>query len=525
METRIDAQARTSVRGMRGLAVSAMACALALTGVACKVKSADPGPLGGPSEFGTSITITATPSTLLKDGRSTADVVITARGPNGERLGSIAATVEICSNGSLGCYDIGKISTRSIVTGGNGRASLTYRAPESTTTDELVFIQVTPQGTDAANSLPRRVQINLRAPGSIGPPFGVPTAAFSTGGSLQAGGVVTFDGSTSTVGVNGAPIISYDWDFGDGSAGSGELTTHTYDAPGTYIAALTVSNGVNSDKDTQTVTITAGTAPTASFTVTPTAPDLGERTFFNAIASTAAAGRELVGFFWDFSDNRKAQGVTTVRHFNTPGDVDVTLTVRDDIGNEGITSTIVTVAGPADPDDPGLATASFTSSPSSPSITETVNFDATASTASEGATIDSYAWNFGDGSTGTGVTTTHSYTLDGTYTVTLTVIDSTGSTDVTSGTVTVGDGDPTAAIAVSPTDPAPAETVNLSAAESTATGSATITSYSWDFGNGSTGTGRTTTTSYATASTYTITLTVTDSEGRTDTETTTVTVS
>ena len=41
-------------------------------------------------------------------------------------------------------------------------------------------------------------------------------------------------------------------------------------------------------------------------------------------------------------------------------------------------------------------------------------------------TITSYAWNFGDGSTGTGVSVTHAYSAIGTYTVTLTVTDNGG---------------------------------------------------------------------------------------------------
>ena len=51
--------------------------------------------------------------------------------------------------------------------------------------------------------------------------------------------------------------------------------------------------------------------------------------------------------------------------------------------------------------------------------------------------IVAYEWNFGDNSTGTGVTPTHTYTAAGTYSVTLTVTDDMGATDSTTRTATI----------------------------------------------------------------------------------------
>jgi subtilisin family serine protease len=66
----------------------------------------------------------------------------------------------------------------------------------------------------------------------------------------------------------------------------------------------------------------------------------------------------------------------------------------------------------------------------------TASFDASASSDSDG-TIVSYAWNFGDGTTGSGKTTAKTYTAGGTFTVTLTVTDDKGATGVQSQNVTV----------------------------------------------------------------------------------------
>ncbi|HLE64684.1 MAG TPA: PKD domain-containing protein [Candidatus Bathyarchaeia archaeon] len=84
---------------------------------------------------------------------------------------------------------------------------------------------------------------------------------------------------------------------------------------------------------------------------------------------------------------------------------------------------------------PPLAT--FTGSTNSALTGVSITFDASSSSDPDG-TIVRYFWNFGDGSTGSGATTTHSYATPGTYTVTLTVEDNLAATHSPSGyTVTV----------------------------------------------------------------------------------------
>lgn len=97
--------------------------------------------------------------------------------------------------------------------------------------------------------------------------------------------------------------------------------------------------------------------------------------------------------------------------------------------------------GGAPPNQP--PTASFTATPTGLSAA----FDASASGDADGM-ISSYAWDFGDGTTGSGVTTNHTYLAAGTYTATLVVTDNGGLTGTLSKpvTVTAPPGEPTAFI-------------------------------------------------------------------------------
>ncbi len=92
--------------------------------------------------------------------------------------------------------------------------------------------------------------------------------------------------------------------------------------------------------------------------------------------------------------------------------------------------------------------ASVTPGPQAPNQAPTADFSATAtgtsvafngsaSSDADGAIV-SYAWNFGDGQTGSGATTTHAYPAEnGTYQVTLTVTDNNGATDAVTKSVSV----------------------------------------------------------------------------------------
>jgi PKD repeat protein len=157
------------------------------------------------------------------------------------------------------------------------------------------------------------------------------------------------------------------------------------------------------------------TPPTASFTVSCS----GLSCDFDASASTDSDGT-IQGYSWDFGDGTIFAGDTSTATHTYPagGTYTVQLEVLDDFGAFDTDTQAVTVV--ASPNAP--PTAGFTVICSGLSC----NFDGAGSTDSDG-TITAYAWNFGDGSSGNGVTAPHAYPELGSYTVTLTVTDSAGA--------------------------------------------------------------------------------------------------
>jgi len=93
-------------------------------------------------------------------------------------------------------------------------------------------------------------------------------------------------------------------------------------------------------------------------------------------------------------------------------------------------------------------TASFTATPVSGQAPLTVAFDASASIDADGS-ITSYSWNFGDGSSGTGVTASRTYAAAGTFTTVLTVTDNRGATGRATRILTVTAGPPPPSVTVS----------------------------------------------------------------------------
>lgn len=173
-------------------------------------------------------------------------------------------------------------------------------------------------------------------------------------------------------------------------------------------------------------------APTASFTATPATGTAPLTVAFDASASTDPDGT-IAAYAWAFGDNSTGSGRTASHTFATAGTYSVRLTVTDNAGATASTTRDVTVTSAPPPvNQPPVA--AFSATPLSGVAPLSVSFDAGASTDPDG-TIASYAWTFGDNTTGTGRTVSHTYANVGTYTAQLTVTDNVGATAATSAEI------------------------------------------------------------------------------------------
>ncbi len=159
--------------------------------------------------------------------------------------------------------------------------------------------------------------------------------------------------------------------------------------------------------------------------------------------------------------------------------------------------------------------ARFTFSPKEPKIGETVTFDGSASYDPDGKII-SYFWDFGDGETAQGATTTHAFKKASEFDVILQVTDDRGANTTLAKTVRVvlPNQSPVAIFTVEPLEPTVNQEVTFDASAA-ADPDGTIVSYSWDFGDQTTGQGKIVKHRYKAAGTYKVTLTITDDKGAT----------
>lgn len=337
----------------------------------------------------------------------------------------------------------------------------------------------------------------------------LPSAAITTSG-ISVNCTAAFG---TLYALNNAVGYTYQWYNGATPIGGATLFNYSISGFGSYSVVVTNSCGCTA----QSNAIVAG-APCGCSGQPPCPPGNcnpnGSAAFIYTSGATcdffsfdASSSVNASAYSWSFGDGNFGSGVTTSNSYSLPGYYQVILSATvPNLSPPPPTCTVVSIQTILVP-----MVANFTYSTGCNPI-----FFSDASTYVPTTSLAGWSWNFGDPSSGVNNTSTlqnpsHVFTSPGSYTITLTVLSSTGCTSTVTNNITV----------LNP--PVPSISSNAPACQGdgvTFGGSSTniITNWNWNFGDPPSGPANTSTSqnpahTYFTPGVYTVTLTVTDTYG------------
>lgn len=215
----------------------------------------------------------------------------------------------------------------------------------------------------------------------------------------------------------------YLWNFGDGTTSDAFEITHTYADTGTYTVTLIANPGFVC-ADTATIQVLIYNIVTADFDYVAGCSNASVM-FIDQSVSTSAG--DIVEWNWDFGDGGSSTASDPDYLYAAGGSYLVSLFVETEKGcNSTIVQTVNVLSGPESEFDFDDVCQN-----------EAAEFD-NLTTIPAGASISSYLWNFGDGSTSSAENPSHNYDAPGTYTVTLISTANNGCKDTITYDIEIG---------------------------------------------------------------------------------------
>jgi PKD repeat protein len=216
--------------------------------------------------------------------------------------------------------------------------------------------------------------------------------------------------TTLTATITAGTGVSYLWDFGDETMGMGQVATHVYPTIGVYTAVVTASNNLGSVMTTTMVTIVE--SEIGGLTATNDSP-----TAFGALTTltaTITSGMNVT-YDWNFGDGITGTGDIVTHIYPEVGVYEAVVTATNETSLVTATTSVTITEVPIE----GLSAVN-----DSPTILG--NMTTLTATVIAGSNVI-YTWDFGDGSTGSGMVVMHTYTETGVYTATVTATNSEGN--------------------------------------------------------------------------------------------------
>ena len=234
----------------------------------------------------------------------------------------------------------------------------------------------------------------------------------ATPASADVGQSVTF----SAAAAFGSGLYTYTWTgLPTGCSGTTpNLAPCRLTSEGVFMVRMTVTDSNNLTVTSAALTFTVFSDPTVSVSADRTSVDVGAQV--NLVA-TAGLGSGGYTYSWaDLPNGCRGTTATIACSPAAPGKGSVTVKITDSNGVAALSSAVLLIVAPA-------LSVNISATPSSPTTGHGVTF---ASNISGGTAPLAYAWAFGDGSSGSGPTVTHTFGSAGDYTVMLWVNDSGG---------------------------------------------------------------------------------------------------
>ena len=294
-------------------------------------------------------------------------------------------------------------------------------------------------------------------------------------------------------------IVSWHWDFDDGSYSSEPSPSHVFMSIRDYPVVLTVTDQ-DGGSSARSIKVPVGNiAPTAGFAwAGGTITSLQDVIFTST--STDPDG-QVTAWQWDFGDGDKGSGPTVKHRFPTSGNYLVTLRVTDDDGASSAIAATITVTNSR---PVAIIDCQAT-------VLTMVEMEFGESSFDPDGTLRSWQWDFGDGGTSFTREASHVYERPGEYGVSLMVRDDQGAVGLAVTTVTVLNRLPEISLTVPEGEHWSLEELSFSANVTDLDGS--IVSYLWTMGDGTELAGAAVTHAYLTPGNYTIDLTCCDDTG------------